>query len=371
MSGYRVSSSRVESPDEIEQEWCTLQSHAECSYFQSWGWISVWLKEVVAEYQPQVVRVWNGNDLVGLGIFVRRNLRRRLLVTSRALYLNEYPFDGRDMTIEYNGVLADQQHLQAVYAEMICHLLGSDPAIDEVIFGGVDASTVSLSGLDCPGCQQQKFTWQVLEQSCTWAVSLGSIGSGIEAYLNTLSKNRRAQIRRSFRLYEASGSLQLEQAETPGRALEFFSGLKELHALRWQKQGRPGAFANPVRERFYRKLIESGFAAGEIQLLKVCCDQTVIGYLYNLVWRNHVYVLQTGFVLEAEKGLMPGYVAHAMAIDHNRAAGMVSYDLMHGDEQYKKIMCKPYRELNWTALQRPRLRFGLENLLLAVKRRFI
>lgn len=369
VSDYRVSSSVVDNPDEIAQEWCALQERTDCSYFQSWGWIGVWLKRIAADFKPQVIRVRFRGSLVGLGIFVHRDIRRRLLIISNAMFLNEYPFDGRNMAMEYNGLLADPGHRQAVYREVIRHLFVTDSGLDEVFLGAVDVDAVTLQDLLDPACQQAQINQQLLEESFTWAVDLDSFGSGSNAYLDTLSKNRRAQIRRSFRLYEASGPLRLEQARDLVTALDFFSGLKKLHTLRWQQVGRQGVFANPIWEDFHRSLVESRFPEGEIQLLRVRNDNTVVGYLYNLVWRHHVYVLQTGFAPEREEGLMPGYVVHAMAIEHNRKQGMLRYDLMHGDELYKRIMCKQYHKLHWVSLQRRRLRFGVENMLLAIKRR--
>ena len=166
------------------------------------------------------------------------------------------------------------------------------------------------------GADRNKSTSNCWKRVATWAVDLKSIGAGTDAYLATLSKNRRAQVRRSFRLYEAAGPLRLEVAGDLDRALEFFSGLKKLHTLRWQKEGKQGVFANPVWENFHRALVRARFREGEIQLLEVRNDDIVVGYLYNLIWHKHVYVLQTGFSPAAEKGFMPGYVVHAMAIEH-------------------------------------------------------
>ena len=368
LSGYHVTYSVIVHPDDIEQEWRTLQERTDCSYFQSWGWIGVWLKQIAADFRPLIVKVWYRGSLVGLGIFVRGNIRRRLFITSNALFLNEYPVDGRNMVIEYNGLLAERGHRKAVYAEALHHLFSTDAALDEVFLGAIDSRAVSLQDPLYPEWRQAQIRQQLLEESSTWAVDLESIDAGEGSYLGTLSRNRRAQIRRAFRLYEASGRLQLEHATGLDMALEYFSELKKMHTLRWQKAGRRGAFANPIWENFHRTLVESRFDSGEIQLLRVRNDKTVIGYLYNLVWRKHVYVLQTGFSAERDHGLMPGYVVHAMAIAYNKKLGMARYDLMHGDELYKKIICNQSNKLAWVVLQRQRTRFRLENMVLALKR---
>lgn len=371
MSGYRVSSSRIDNPNDLEQDWLALQARADCSYFQSWGWVGTWLKQVASDLQPCAVRVWFGDKLVGLGIFVHRDLRRRFVFTSSALFLNEYPFDGRNMSIEYNGVLADPDHRHVVYGKIICHLFEADATLDEVFLGAVDAGAVPPESLLETACQHDRPDMQVLEESSTWAVELESLDDGMDGFLKTLSKNRRGQIRRSLRLYEASGPLQIEAAADTATAHKFLDGLKELHTRRWQRVGRQGAFDNPVWEDFHRTLVETRFRAGEIQLLQVSSGESVIGYLYNLVWRKRVHVLQTGFNPGSEKGMMPGYVVHAMAIGHNMDCGMSLYDLMHGDDLYKKIMCRQHGKLIWLVLQRRRWRFMAERQLLTVKRKLI
>lgn len=370
MPGYDVSSSSVGNPDELEAEWRDLQCRSKCSFFQSWGWIGVWLKQIAAGLQPVLVRVRCEGKLVGMGIFVPRDIRRRYLFRSNALYLHEYPCDGRNMVIEYNGLLAARGHEQAVYARVIEHLFQANAGLDELYFGGIDEDvdlqdTLQRTGGGCEGVRLC-----LLEESPAWSVNLEAFGEGLDAYLATLSKNRRAQIRRSLREYESSGRLLLEEALDCDAALDYLDGLKQLHTQRWQKQGAAGVFANPVWEAFHRAVIREGFPEGTVQLLKVGSGKRVAGYLYNLVWRNHVYVVQTGFEAVTDKRLMPGYVVHALAVVHNRARGMTVYDLMHGDSLYKRILCNQSRTLRWVVLQRPRFKFALENLAVAVVRRW-
>ena len=357
MSGYRTESCMIVHPDEIEQQWLDLQDRADCSWFQSWGWVGTWLEQIAAEFHPLVVKVWSDNRIVGMGIFLPRHVRRRLLVRSNALFLNEYPFDGRNMVIEYNGLLADGEHMQAVYRETIAYLLRENHHIDELFFSAI-ADREPLAGI----------RYKILEESFTWSVRLEGHEKGIDAYLATLSKNRRGQVRRSLRLYEKQGPLQLEEAVDLHQAFEFLDGLKVLHTVRWQSKGKGGSFANPRWEAFHRALIQARFPRGEIQLLKVSLPDGVIGYLYNFIWRKRVYVLQTGFSASTDKRLMPGYVVHVMAIAHNRDKGMSVYDLMHGDSLYKQILCSRQEKLQWIVVQRNRLKFCLEDLAVKLVR---
>jgi CelD/BcsL family acetyltransferase involved in cellulose biosynthesis len=356
----------IEQAQDIKQEWSDLQERADCSYFQSWGWIGTWLEQIAVDLQPVAVKVWLNGKLVGLGLFVSRDIKRRIIFHSRAMYLNESPFDGRNMVIEYNGLLAAKGHEEAVYTETIAYLLIEYQQYDEFCFGAIAEESMpcspekqTIKGVNC----------LINEESTCWYVDLSSLPAGIEGYLASLSRNRRGQIRRSMKVYEQDGCLQIEAANNVEQAQLYLDRLKMLHSEYWQSQGKSGSFANPRWESFHRAMIDRRFAAGEIQMLKVSSNYGEIGYIYNIVFHKHVYVIQTGFKRPQDKRLMPGYVAHTAAIAYNRSKNMTVYDLMHGEALYKRILCNRSRKLLWVVLQRKRLKFTAEKFAVGLVRR--
>lgn len=366
MPDYCAESCTIKNLEDIRQEWSNLQKRADCSYFQSWGWVGTWLEQIAGDLDSVLVKVWCGDVLVGLGLFVPRQFIRHRVIHSNAMFLNEYPFDGRNMVIEYNGLLADKKHRQSVYTEVVRFLLETHRNIDEFFFSGLsedeDFKLLQKSN------DSSKSSLKILEESLAWSVELGAFEQGVNAFLETLSKNRRVQIRRSIKIYEEYSPLTLEEAANTEEALIYFDGLKELHTTRWESKGGKGCFANPLWENFHRALIRSRFSKGEIQLLRVNGSDGAIGYLYNFIWRKRVYVLQTGFRMAVDKRLMPGYVVHVLAIAYNKKRGMEVYDLMHGYSLYKKIICNQTRNLYWVVLQRQRLKFVYEDLAVKVVR---
>ena len=367
MSGYWIESFEVYRPEELEQEWLELQGRADCSYFQSWGWIGTWLEEIAGDLSPRVIKVRSGRRLIGMGLFVSTNIRRHSFIRSRAMFLNEYPFEGKNMVIEYNGLLAERGCEDAVYAETIRYLLRKHREMDEFYFGAVADSSIP-ERLD--SIADERLDLIVNEESVSWQVDLSRLAPGLDDYLASLSKNRRGQIRRSFRLYEKFGPLELYEARDTEEAQQFFDGLKVLHTERWRLKNKSGLFVNSQWESFHRSLIQARFKEGEIQLLKVGNSHSTIGYLYNFMWRGCVYVLQTGFSMCADNRLMPGYVVHALAIAYNKSKGMSEYDLMHGDSLYKRILCNQSRKLCWVVLQRRRFKFAVEKLATDMARRY-
>jgi CelD/BcsL family acetyltransferase involved in cellulose biosynthesis len=304
-----------------------------------------------------------------MGILVPRDNMRRQIIRSRAYYLNEYPFNGRNMVVEYNGLLAGRGHETAVYLETIKHVFETDRQCDELVFGAIDARTRCALPLSRQSELTGDVRLRVHEESTAWAVDLDSFGPGIEAYLATLSKSSRARIRRSFRHYDRQSRLRLREAENIQEATEFFEGFKVLHTRRWQSVGQQGVFVNQRWESFHRALVQSRFSHNEVQLLMATDANGVLGYLYNFVWRGHVYMLQSGIRIPEEKRLMPGYVLHVLAIVHNKKNSMNTYDFMHGDSLYKRILCNHEEKLYWMVYQRKRLKFCIEDVAVAVVRR--
>jgi len=257
-------------------------------------------------------------------------------------------------------------HESEVYSCAFQYMLQQFPAVDEFHFSGLS----SMCNVNAAINKYSEDVKVICQQTATaYLMDLNYSGNGADAFLANIGKNRRLQISRSFRLYEKKGPVQIDEAKTVEQALQYLDGLKVLHTRRWQKSGRAGSFASEYWERFQRSLISSCFKRGEVQLLKVFNADQEIGYLYNFIWRNHVYVLQTGFVLEQDKRLMPGYVAHTLAIDYNKNKGMEIYDLLHGDSLYKKLLCDRQQELYWVVIQRKRIRFLLEDVVRIVIRK--
>ena len=358
MPDYQTESCVIKQSDDIEKEWFDLQQHANHSYFQSWGWIGTWLDLIAVDLQPIAVKVWFDECLVGIGLFVSRDVKRRGIFRSRAMYLNEYPFDSRNMTIEYNGLLAARGHENSVYNETANYLLKEYKEFDEFYFGAVAENSDQFNP---ETILNERVNCIVYEESVCRYIDLTKLSPGIDGYLTSLSRNRRSQIRRSMRVYEQGGTLQIDEAHNTEQALLYLDRLKTLHSNYWQSRDKSGSFANPIWENFHRTLILRRFSAGEVQLLKISNDHGEIGYIYNVVLHKHVYVIQTGFICSKDKRLLPGYVAHTLAIAYTRSMDMLYYDLMHGDDLYKRILCNRSRKLLWVVIQRKRTKFAIEN----------
>ena len=166
-----------------------------------------------------------------------------------------------------------------------------------------------------------------------------------------LSRNTRHQLRRSNRLYEASGPLTLQRADTVETALDYLSKLIMLHDITWKARGKAGAFATPAVRRFHHALIARGVPGGEVDLLRVTAGPVLIGYLMNFSHNGQVSAYQSGFNYSAANSHQkPGLTCHYLAIEAYRAAGAVTYDFLAGADRYKLSLSNAQRWLHWLSV---------------------
>jgi CelD/BcsL family acetyltransferase involved in cellulose biosynthesis len=350
---------------EVEREWRELESRSDRSFFISWSWIGTWLAALPPHVRPELLRVQSQGRTIALGVLVRRLLRRHGVFLSRALFLNCTGDPHLDtLTIEYNGLLCERGFEQEAARTCVEFLLSRD-----------DWDEWFLDGLPDPGLFDRApghgARWVSRRNNRCHYVDLEALRRSGGEYLGLLGSTTRHNIRRSNREYETLGPLVLESATTPEQACAFLSGLGQLHQAYWQSKGMPGSFANPFFVEFHLRLVRSLFADGSIQLLVLRAGNQIVGYLYNFVDRGRVYNYQSGFNYDlcAKPSGRPGLVAHAHAVEFNRAQGHLRYEFMAGDSQYKQALGLDSTEMVWLVAQRTRLRFLLEDGLRRIRAR--
>jgi len=350
----------------LEREWRDLEERADCSFFTSWSWIGCWLESLPPTVAPRLLRATAGTRTVGLAIFVPRAVRRHQLLSSRALYLHatgDARFD--TLTIEANGFLLQQAQADEVARGMIDHLVNDHLQWDEVFLEATsqrpqtspsDSSAVRVRQLERP----------------TFYIDLQRIRSSDSDHFALLRSKVRYQIRRSIKAYAEHGPVRVRAATDLPQATEFFARMKELHQVHWRSKGLPGAFASAFMCAFHNRLISRCFDRGEVQLLVVEAGERPIGYLYNFVHRGIVSNYQAGIDYDSPAAIHdnPGLAAHFLCARFNANAGYRIYDLMQGDYEFKRRICTDTGTLFWTILQRPRLKFRIEESLRMLRARW-
>jgi CelD/BcsL family acetyltransferase involved in cellulose biosynthesis len=340
---------------ELEREWRSLEAAGHSSFFTSWHWIGTVLTAVPPASRPKLLRGTVHGETVALALLgAGYHRRRRGLVRSRCLYLNETGdprFDA--LTIEHNGILAAAEWELVVWDELVGWFASLRNEADELHISGsqrrLPEAALGKLGLGCHETSLPSYSVELCRLD----------GSDGEIY-PVLSAGARQQLRRALRYFERVGALRVVEAPTVAEALTFFSAMKALHCASWERRGKTHSFTGEFFEPFHRLLIERSFAAGGTQLLKAFAGDRVLGYLYNFRLGNRVYAYQSGFA-DADRRERPGIVTHFLAIRHAFRSGARVYDFMAGRNRLKESFATRCEPMLWQTVQQPRLAFRLEH----------
>ncbi len=348
----------------LERTWSELERRAGGSFFQSWGWIEAWLEAVSGEVEPLLLHGREAGRSVLLGLLVSARTRLAAVVPVEVLHLSETGNPAHDaLTVEHNGFLIEPGRERALLAAALEHLCACHPGWDELRISGLPAR---LAGAYREAAERAGLWVRVERTHPYFFVDLEALRASGQDHAATLSRNCRAQLRRTARRYGEHGTPRLRLAADPDEALGHFEALLELHQRTWTARGAPGAFASAFMREFHRRLIATRFERGEIQLGEARAGSELIGYLYAFVHRGVVSSYQSGLAYGDDPRLRPGLLAHHLAIEHNLAAGMRVYDLLAGESRFKRSICNAESQMLWLRLQRPRARQrlarGLERL---------
>jgi predicted N-acyltransferase len=156
-----------------------------------------------------------------------------------------------------------------------------------------------------------------------------------DAFLQTLSKNRRAQVRKAEARVRDPKQFQFFDVECCEEFERGWNIFVDLHQRRWESLGQPGCFASPTFTAFHREVAQKLLKRGELRLWWLEHQGKPISAEYHFVHRGVIYAYQSGIeptALDLEPGRMTQIVSKRWAIDHQ----FHQFDYLRGDEGYKQ-----------------------------------
>jgi len=319
---YRCELLAIPTFADLSEQWLSVENEADNSFFLSWTWMHAWLEAIKPD--AKLLRVYAQEELVGIAFFVVKATRRGLAQT---LYLNQTGDEAKDqMWIEYNEVLAktaQYEDVQSVSAEFIAR----EMQWDECRIGA--SKTSSLQTI----AKHLQLPKHVAWETYTYGIVLQRTSN----YLDTLSRNTRYQINRSFKQFMQQGSeLELQFAESKAQALEYFEQAAPFHIKRWGDQPLESGFTNTYFLAFHHTLIDSAWSQDQVALARLQHADEVLGYLYFFTYKGVVSFYLSGLAAAGNAKLKPGLCAHTLCVQHFKDLGFRYYDLLGGDDRYKQ-----------------------------------
>jgi CelD/BcsL family acetyltransferase involved in cellulose biosynthesis len=160
------------------------------------------------------------------------------------------------------------------------------------------------------------------------------LGDGYEAYLAGRSRNFRSQLNRRRRKLERDHGLVFRLTKDPARLDGDFDAFLRLHEERWDERGGSSS-GDLSAQLFQRRFAAAALERGWLRLWIAEANGEPAAAWYG--WRlgsRYCYAL-SGFERRYEP-LSIGTVLLAHTIEQAAAEGATLYDLMWGDEDYKR-----------------------------------
>jgi hypothetical protein len=206
---------------------------------------------------------------------------------------------------------------------------------DLIVLSGVADAAPNMTRLTEAFARRGFTVRRVPLDTCPWI----DLPDSWEAYLARLSPTRRQTIRRNERKLQREHSFTVTDYGAE-RLDEGWRHLRSLHTARW---GGPGAFRDPRLDRLLRHYSTALAARGDLWLTTLDLDGEPVAAWHGFACADTVYFYQSGRdPMRDSKGV--GKVLMGAMIRRAIERGYRRFDLLRGDDSYKK---------DWAALQRP------------------
>lgn len=318
----------------LEPEWNTLlaQSRADC-VFLTWEWLFTWWKHFHPGRELSILAVRDGAALVGLAPFILRKTRIAGLEFKSLEFLGNSTVGS-----DYLDVIVDRARRVEVLEALAAYVDTTGIRLDLAQMARHDADALTMAAaLSGSG-------WRRIEIQTHVCPFIRIGGHTWDAYLETLGRAHRANLRRRLRQTGGKFDVTFVRAETADERRSALETLIRLHLARWRERGVSEAFATRALVAFHDEVTELVRARGWLRLYVLALDAVPVASLYGLRYGRVFSFYQSGFDPAFAKWSV-GLITMGLAIEQAIAEGAEEYDLLHGDESYKYLWAREQREL--------------------------
>jgi len=157
-----------------------------------------------------------------------------------------------------------------------------------------------------------------------------ALASSYEAYVQSLGKKERHELRRKLRRFEAAPRTGFRWASDAERA----AVLDRFFALHRLSKGEKAAFMTSETESFFRDIADALALRGWLRLGVVHAHDEDAAVVFAFAYRDTLALYNAAYD-PALASLSLGIASHSYAVREAIAQGFKVYDLLRGDEPYK------------------------------------
>ncbi len=343
------------------ENWTDLFARAKTNVFLAPTWLEAWIAQ--APDSLLVVEARHNTQVVGLAVFNQHQVPPLCKgFSTKQLWLHKTGQHQEDqMWIEHNDFLLDSQNADAIRAAML-NYIHQHLTWDELYLGMATDNTTQRFLAEYPYARK-------LLASPDYSVDLSNFRS-LDDYLKTLSKNTRAQIKRSLKLLQQTANISLVRATSEPQKNRFFDSIQAHHVSKWRETDLGSGFDNPIFVNFHRKLIFEDPLNYYTELFGLSIDGELVALAYILKSPETWYFYLSGIQTHTDNRIKYGLLMHSLIIEQAIQQGIRKYSFLAGYARYKASLSNVTEPTQYmTCFYRSAWRYRLITGLSKIKRK--
>ena len=340
---------RIEDPrvfSGLRSEWNELLAHsrADC-LFLTWEWLYTWWKHLAGPRALSILTVRRGGELVAIAPLARKAFALEPLLPFGSL---EFLGSG-SVGSDYLDVIVRRDREREAVDALADYLASSRMMLELTHLRRSGTFALELAG------RLSREGWTTAESQVGQCAFIELTARPWEAYLATLGPSHRANFRRRLRKTSSRYTLEFVRVESEAERRDALRKLFALHDHRWRHRGGSNAFHTSALRSFHEEFSQQALQRGWLRLFLLTLDGMPAAALYGFRYGPTFYYYQSGFdPAYAADGV--GTQAMGLAIQSATGERVDEFDLLHGDEPYKRLWAQGSRELGRLQLYPPRAR---------------
>jgi CelD/BcsL family acetyltransferase involved in cellulose biosynthesis len=359
----RVSLTVHEDIAPLEAEWRAFQERADCTVFQSYEWLSTWLRHVGPHHvvRPAIVV---GRDRGGaiefiLPFAVEGGAIRRLRWLASDLCDYNAPLLAADFAARFDGPA-----LVAMCRE-VEELLAGNPRLRH--------DAIELTKMPAMvGSQANPFVRLPVSVHPSGAYLTALTGDWEGFYFEKRSSATRRRDRTKRKRLAEMGALGFVTADA-GDIDATLAVLMEQKTKAFARMGVPNLFANPGYADFFRSIATDPATRDIVHVSRLDVGETPAATNLGLIFRGRYYHILASYDEGPVSKFGPGMAHLHDLMGHAIARGCREYDFTIGDEGYKRdwadtelVLYDYYGAITWRGLA-----LTVPSVLIARAKRFV
>lgn len=348
----------LEGFERLEPEWAELIAASDSeSVFLTWDWLNAWWRLFSEGRRLWLLTVRTGGRLAGLAPLSSASGGSFIPGLTVAEFLGT-----GSVGSEYLDLIT-RRGFESSVSEALAHWLARTNRV-----------VLCLRGIARQGSQAERFARRL--QARGWTVDMSPdgvcpylrlAGRSWDDVLASFGPKHRKNVRRGIRNLSHAFDMSFKEATSDSERATALDALINLHNARWHDRGGSTALHSSSLRAFHRDVTRRLQARGWLRLFVLRLNGAAAACLYGIHYGRTFFFYQSGFD-ERLARYSPGLVTLALSIERAVRDGAEEFDLLHGDEDYKRHWTSTTHELMRLEVYPPGVRAQLHRVATAAQR---